>query len=423
MVVEDIGQSVVGEDVKAYNIFTLPVEDVPADWRPREASFLTLNFPGPVPDSGMPDMTVISDPQEPWAIEAGEPMLVFNDDTQQRYLAYSRDFDEWSILAGYPGLPSSWIRPTRHLDAATTGAFGVVSDSDAQVNGDYLVRHCTNMHLNGGLYNYSWYVGALGDPISHLEYAGDVSGGFGYAPGNPVYSIYLYEFDPVKSPTAPPYQSIHRIEAPYNLPSGVIRGFVPLRDTLSDNTPPYGVSQSYFVAMGIDDDPVGEPNALTVHLYAGENRSSAPGTNAREMDVYKVPFSDPSNPSHLQTYHSAILGTSISSPVAENSRLVDIALLPSGRDNVYMGVEKYAEHNWVVVLFAFDLWQRWFVEIFDAHLDPASDPSWDEPLYTIGPYAGKPLALDVDPVNFEIYVLDVDPAAAGSLRLSCFEYY
>lgn len=423
VVIEDVDESIVGEDVKAYNIFTLPVEDVPKDWRPRDGAFLSLSFPGPAPDSNNLDLTVIPDPKQPWAFEEGVPMLVFNDDDQQRYLACNREFDEWTTLAGYPANPTSWIRPTRRLDAASRGAFGVISDSDTAVSGDYLVRHCTNMHLNGGLYNYSWYVGSLDDPTPHLERAGDVSGGFGLAPNDPVYSIYLYEFDPIISPVAPPYQSIHRIESPYNIPGAVIRAFVPLMNSLSGNSPPYGVSQSLFVAMDVDDDPVGVGNPLTVQMYAAENQLSAPGTNARELDVYEIPFTDPNSPVHIQTYHSAILGNSAASAIAEDPRIVDAAVLPAATNNVGMGLDQYPEHNWFAVLYAFDLWQRWYIEIFDAHLPSASDPSWDKPLYTIGPYSGNALAMDVDPVYFEIYVLDDDPMIAGNLRLSCLEYY
>jgi hypothetical protein len=46
------------------------------------------------------------------------------------------------------------------------------------------------------------------------------------------------------------------------------------------------------------------------------------------------------------------------------------------------------------------------------------------PLYVIGPFTGKALALDVDPVNFEIYVLhDNVPFGANNYQLTCLEYY
>ncbi len=417
VVAEDISQSVVGQDVRAYNIFVLPVKDTPADWRPRDGTFENLPFPGSDPSGNNVDMAVVRDPAAPWAINPGEPMLLFNDDSQERYLACSRNFDEWMIIAGYPGSPFSWMLPTRRMDATASGGLGVLSDSDYPVD-DYLVRHCTNAHVPGGVYARSWYTGSLSDPDVHFEVAGDVSGGFGKAIGDPIYTVYLYE-----SGTQPIYQSLHRIETPYNDPMGIRRAFVALSVGLSGNAPPYGVS-GFLVAMDADDEPVGELNPYTIHAYTAENRETAPGTHARELDVWHVNFSEPWSPYHMRTYHDALLGQSLLVPVIEDPRLVDVTVLPAGTDNIYMGDDTFAQHNWVAVLYAFDLWERWFIEIFDAQLEDPLPTSWQLPLYTIGPYYGNAFAVDCDPESFELYVLhDDSPLGTGALRLTCLEYY
>jgi hypothetical protein len=365
-------------------------------------------------------MTVIPDPPEPWAFVPGESMLVFNDDANSKYLAYNRDFDDWKDLSGYPGAPASWLNPTQRLDAAATGAFGVSSDSDFPVIGEYLVRNCTHLHINGGIYSTSWYTGTLSLPSPYLETVGDISGGFGDSPGDPVYSLYLYDPD---TPYPPPeFQSVHRIASPYNDPDQVIRAEVPVNDALTGGVGIPGVSYSFFVALGIDDDPVGEGNPLAVHLYAAENRPVSPTNNVREMDVFGINFADPQNIQHVRTYDSAMLGGGATPPSMEGPRLVDIDVLPAATNNVETGFGTYAQHNWVAVLYTFDT-PQWFIEIFDI-LDEEGDPNaWQVEKYVIGPYLGHGIALDVDPDEFEIYVLHDDPLGPGNLKVSCFEYY
>jgi len=418
VVVEDVDMSVVGEDVRAYNVFTLPVEEVARKWRPRRGTFLDQPFPGPAPDGTRVDMTVVRNPQAPWAFTPGEPMLVFNDDSGSRYISYNRDFDQWSVLAGYPGMPNSWLKPTTRLDAAGTGTFGVLSGSDTPVSGEYLVRHCTNMHSQGGLYFYSWFTGSLGDASPYLEKGGDVSGGFGNAMGDPVYTMYI--FDSTAGYPPPLYQSIHRIALPYDDAHEVLRAILPLIDTLSGNMPPYGISSTFFVALGVDDEPVGELNPFTVHVYTAENRPITPLTSDRELDLFRVDFSDPLSYQHIRTFGNLLLGRGVVGPVGEQPRIVDVDVLPAGVDHVYTGPGAYAEHNWIAALFTFNT-PFWHIEIFDALAD---DPDWQTPIYVIGPYMGRALAMDVDPENFEIYVLTDDgPAGSGALNLSCLEYY
>jgi hypothetical protein len=418
VVVEDIGMSVVGEDVHAYEIFTLPVEDVGKGWRPRGGWFQSLPFPGIVPKSPTVDMTVIPDPSPPWAFMDGEPMLLFNDDSQSRYLAYNRDFDEYEVIAGYPGGLGSWLKPVNRLDASGGGAVAVASLSDYPVNSDYMVRHCTNTHIPGVVYVKSWYTDSLNDPESHYEFVGDVCGGFGTAANDPLYSIYLYE-----SGTVPANQSLHRIQSPYNDASGVLRSFVPLKDTLTGNAAPYGVSQTYFVALGVDDDPVGEAAPLVAYVYTAENRPVSLANNVREIDAWRVNFSDPSATGQLRTFPSNVLGASVNIGL-ENSRMVDISILPAGAVNMYMGEDKFAEHNWLVALYQFDVFRAWYIEIFDAQSENPPPNSWTDPLYTIGPVGGEAFAIDVDPKSFEIYVLHDDgPLGTGALRLTCYQYY
>jgi hypothetical protein len=89
-----------------------------------------------------------------------------------------------------------------------------------------------------------------------------------------------------------------------------------------------------------------------------------------------------------------------------------------------MGHGNYPKHNWVAVLFAVSP-GKWFIEIFDVYDETGvSGDNWKEPIYFIGPYDGMGIAMDVDPKNFEIYVLSDDlPLGTGQYRLSCLEYY
>ena len=414
VVVEDIGHSVVGEDVHAYDIFVLPVQDTAASWRPRDGTFFNRPFPGLPPTGTNVDMTVVRDPVAPWALNEGEPMLIFTDDSQMRYIGYNRDFDTWQVIAGYPASPNSWLVPTRRIDAAGGGAFGVASGSDYPVD-SYEIRYCTNTHSPGGVYIRSWYTGSLSDPDSHYEFVGDVSGGFGNAIGDPIYSIYLYE-----SGTIPTHHSVHRIQEPYNDPVGVIRSYVPVRDALSGNSGPYGVSQSYFTALGVDDDVVGEGNPMTAHIYTAENQPTLPGNNSHELDIWKITFSDPLDPVWVRTYHDSLLGNSVTPPF-QTPRLVDIAILPAAANNIYMGEGKYAQHNWVALLFYFDNFDQWFIEIFDPFADDPLPTSWQEPLYWILPIQGEAFSMDVDTENFEIYVYHETPFGVQSV--TCYEYY
>ena len=420
IVVEDVDQSVVGEDVRAFNIFTLPVEDVARTWRPRGDWFINQPFPGMMPSGDNVDFTVVPEPPEPWAFNPGESMLIFTDDDNSMYIACSRNFDQAMAFAGYPGAPYSWLDPTRHLDAAATGTFGVTSDSDFPVSGEYLTRHCTHIHTGGGLYHTSWYTGTLGMPDPWLEIAGDVSGGYGNSPGDPVYSLYLY--DPDTPYAIPEFQSVQRIADPYDDPDEVLRAWVPVKDALTGSVGAGGVSYSAFAALGIDDEPAGEANPLAVHLYAGENRPFGPTGNTREMDVFRINFANPQNIETIRIYGTTLLGGGSPWPATEEPRLVDIDVLPAATNNIYMGVGEYAQHNWIAVLYTFNT-ASWFIEIFDVHDDEIEPTAWQTEKYVIGPYTGHAYAMDVDTDEFEIYVMQDDPLGPSIYKMSCFEYY
>lgn len=424
MVVEDSVMSVVGDDLRAYNIFSIPVADVASDWRPRDGTFLNLKFEGLAPNGTESDFTVISRPADEWAFEPGESILLFKDEYAEKYIAYDRYLDQNKYLAGYPGAPGSWITPTTRIDAAPGGAFGVHSRSTTVVSGSYRVKNCTSMHLPGGAFNTCWYTGSLSDPSPYLELGGDVSGGFGNRLGDPVYAYYV--FDPGAGYSAPTMSSLHRIGAPYNDPYNTFRAMLPIQNLLTGEIPPfpYGVSYPFFVAMGIDDEIPGEPNQFTVDVYTIENLSMTLTNNRREMDVYRVNFTSPLGYQRIRTYTDSMLGGSVVWPVSENPRIVDVDVLPAYVNHVYMGNGNYPEHNWVVVLYTFNA-ARWFIEIFDVYDETGvSNDGWKKPIYSIGTYNGRALAMDVDSENFEIYVLSEDaPLGTGQLRLSCLEYY
>jgi len=414
IVVEDWGMSIVGEDVKGYDIYTLPVLDVLMSWRHRENTFNNLPFPGPSPSGPTYDMTVIASPLDEYAIVPGEPMLVFTDESNNKYIACNRDFDQWIDFSGYPG---NWLKPVTHIDAAATGAFGAVSESSTPVDGEYLVEHCTNMQLENGVYTFSWYTGTLSMPDPYLERAIDVSGGFGTSPGDPVYA--LYAFDDTGLYNMPGYVSLHRIADPYNDPVQVLRAYLPLANDLTNMGLPT-ISYNHAMAIAADDADPGLLNPYAANIYIAETRDNGADDYSREIDVFTVNFANPQNYGHLRTYHNGLLGYSAPWPALQSPFIKDIAILPAATNEIYMGTGNYAEHNWMVVLYGFAS-PIWFIEIYDIQ---AEDSDWMSPIYSIPAHSGNAFAMDVDPVNFEIYVLHDDlPAGLGDPRLTCFEYY
>ncbi|MCX6645787.1 MAG: hypothetical protein NTY09_05450 [bacterium] len=423
--VEDTVMSVVGDDLQAFNIWTIPVTDIASGWRPRDGTFLNQEFFGPHPNGKDLDFTVISQPADEWAFEPGESMLLFKDESREKYVAYNRDFTDYKNFAGYPGSPGSWIEATRSIDAAAGGAFGVQSDSDMTVSGSYKVKNCTSMHLPGGAFTTCWYTGSLSDPAPYLEIGGDVSGGFGNTLGDPIYAY--YKFDPSAGYPMPPLTSIQRIGEPYNDPNNAFRAMIPTQVLMTEGTLPlqYGVCSEYFVAMGIDDRIPGEPNQFTVDVYTVENNPVTLTDNRREMDVYRIDFTSPLAYQRIRTYTNSMLGTSsIPWSAGVSPQIIDVDVLPAFTNNVYMGNGNYPEHNWVAVLFAQSP-GKWFIEIFDVYDETGvSGDNWKKPIYYMGPYSGMGIAMDVDPKNFEIYVLSDDlPLGTGQYRLSCLEYY
>jgi hypothetical protein len=423
--VEDLAQSVFDDDLTAYNIWRLPVTDIGSSWRPRDDTFLNLGFPGPQPTGNSPDVTVISNPADEWAFSPGESMILLKDDNAEKYIAYSRDFTQYKDFAGYPGAPGSWLLNTRHFDAAAGGAFGVHSDSATPVSGSYKVKNCTSMHLPGGAFNTCWYTGSLSDPSPYLEIGGDVSGGFGQTLGDPIYAIYL--FDQSAGYPMPSTMSLHRIGEPYNDPYNAFRAIIPLQSVMTGEMPPfqYGVCYQTFVAMGVDDRIPGEPNQFTADFYTVENFPVTLTNNSREMDVYRINFTAPFAYQRIRTYTNSMLGTSVGWSVGEDPQIIDVDVLPAYVNHVYMGFDNYPAHNWVAVLYTLASSGEWFIEIFDVYDEGGvSGDNWKKPIYEIGPYPGIAVAMDVDPANFEIYVLSHDfPAGIGQYRLSCFEYY
>jgi len=420
-VVEDLSQSVINQDLHAYNIFTLPVDDPPAVWRPKDDWFEAQEFPGPTPSGPDFDVTVIADPQEPWAIEAGEPMVLFNDDGGEKYIAYNPEFDEWLDFAGYPGAPGSFLQPTYRMDAAYSGGFCVISGSNETVSGEYKVRHCMNMHVPGGVYTASWYTGSLNDPIPYLEYPGDVSGGFGVSPGDPVYGLFLW--DSAAGYSKPAYTSLERIAAPYNDPGEGIRSFLPVEADLDYGVAPFGVSEHFFVGMAVDDAVTGEASPLACHLAVAESKEVSVNNYEREIDIWRIDFADPLGLYHVRNFRDMFLGHSMPWPVLESPRIVDIEYLPAEFNQQYMGQDQYPEHNWLAVLYTYDSSPTWFIEIFDPMLEGGTGYEWSVPIYSIGLFEGHAYAMDVDPVNFEIYVIHDKSTGPAMPYLTCLEYY
>ena len=422
--VEDIAMSVVGDDLRAINIWTIPVADVQSSWRPREGSFVDLKFPGPDPYGVIQDFTVISNPHDDWAFTPGESMLLFLDEYNEKYLAYNRYLTDYKYFAGYPGSPGSWLHTLQRIDAAAGGAFGVHSDSNTTVDSGYRVKNCTSMHLPGGAFNACWYTGSLNDPSPYLELGGDVSGGFGLTYGDPVYAIYIY--DSTAGYPAQSVSSLHRIADPYDDPHNAFRAMIPSQGLMTGEIGPfqYGVCYPAFVAMGVDDRIPGEPNQFIADIYTIENRVLSLNDHLREMDVYRINFTAPLSYQRIRTYTNSMLGASTAWPVSNTPRIVDVDVLPAQPLQVYMGFGHYPQHNWVAVLYTFAT-GSWFVEIFDVYDETGvMGDNWKKPIYTIGPYTGLGVAMDVDPVDFEIYVLSNDMSAGSDpYRLSCFEYY
>ncbi|MFH1676549.1 MAG: hypothetical protein ABIC40_05945, partial [bacterium] len=116
VVVEDTTNSTSNPDLTAYNIFKLPVADVPAFWRDRHGDGSYVDVPLAVPlivpstlSTGMPDLAVVSYPVDPHALFNKEPEIMLFDDNDERFIAYDRDLNSTSEKAGYPLSPSSWL--------------------------------------------------------------------------------------------------------------------------------------------------------------------------------------------------------------------------------------------------------------------------------------------------------------------------
>ena len=233
--VEDVENSTTGPDLTAYNIVKVPVADVAGYWRDRHGDGTFVNVPLGAPyispssgPTGVPDLTVVSDPVSPYAVFGGDPEILLFDDTNSRFIIWNRTLNGSIVRAGYPySTPPSWLLDPMAIDATNSGIFGVISSNTLVIPpGPYEVENAVNMFGKDGVYigNSSWWTNTDdGTPNAYLEKARDVTGGFGNVVGDPVYGLYAYE-----SGATPTSASVLSIGNPYTTPGNTFRTWIPM---------------------------------------------------------------------------------------------------------------------------------------------------------------------------------------------------
>ena len=426
--VEDVQNSVLDTDIKntdltAYNILKLPVSDVPAFWRDRngDGSYVDVSLLTPPPSSlstGIPDLTVVSRPQAPYANFGGEPEIMLFDDTNSRFILYNRTLSSSKIKAGYPlgGSPPSWLLYPTAMDAIDTGWFGVASTNTMLIPGagNYRVFNVVNIFNQGGIYGKSWHTGTDdGTANAYLERCRDVTAGFGNVTDDPVYSLFAYD-----SGTVPTRASVLKVGYPYINPSAsnTIRSYVPMANSGYVDQAIYPGAP--ILKCGIDSNPVWQTsNPLHYGFYVVE---SDPGLGVSEVEGFDVNFMY-LPPAPIWNLTDADIKAEFPGAYA-----LDCEVVPSYTTGIVTQGATTADYNWLCVLMT-DNSQYWL-----AFYDPLN-PSPENPghdikhtIYTSNtipiPLGGPaPKAIDVDNRYFEVYALCED--STNQFYMSVFEFF
>ncbi len=419
VVVEDVENSTVTPDLTAYNIFKLPVADVPGFWRDRNGNGTFVNVPivAPLiepssPSLVSPDLAVISYPQPDYDFYNGKPEIMLFDSEDARFVVYNRTLTSSFVKAGYPiqPFPPSWLLYPFCMDSNNMGWFGVGSNNTTSVVGTYQVQHLINMFRQSGIYGYSWHTGTA---PAYLETIRDVTAGMGNVVGDPVYGLFAF-----KSGTVPTVAHALEVRYPYIDPSNAntFRTSIPMLNT--GYIPGAINSNAERLKCGVDTDPAWQPpKPQRDAFYIVE---SNPSLGTSEVEGFDVAFNN-TNTDVLWNLTNAQIQSEFPGAWA-----VDCEVVPSYTDHVTLQGDQTAEYNWLCVLMT-DGIHYWL-----AFYDPLN-PSPDNPgnnthatIYTSNkvPCVGSgftPVALDVDFQFFEVYTLSRDDLDVH--YISVFEFF
>jgi hypothetical protein len=426
--VEDVQNSVLNTelrntDLTAYNIFKLPVADVPAFWRDRNGDDSYVNVPllTPPPSSlsaGVADLAIVSHPQDPYANFGGYPEIQLFDDTNSRFIIYNRTLSSSKIKAGYPlgGSPPSWLLYPTAMDATDKGWFGVASTNTMLIPGagNYRVYNVVNIFKQGGIYGKSWHTGTDdGSPNAYFERCRDITAGFGNLTDDPVYALFAYD-----SGTTPTTASVLSVGYPYINPSAsnTIRNTVPLVNSGYVEQAIYPAAP--ILKCGIDSDPVWQTqHSLHYPFYVVE---SDPGLGSSEIEGFDINFMYLS-PAPIWNLTDAEIKTEFPGAYA-----LDCEVVPSHKNQIVTEGSTVAGYNWLCVLMTDG--SLYWLAFYDP-LNPTPDNPGNDVKHTIytsntipiSVGGAAPVAIDVDNRYFEVYVLCED--SVSQFYMSVFEFF
>ena len=415
VVVEDSENSIVNPDLTAYNIFKLPVADVPGFWRDRHGNGSFVNVPLAAPliepssiSVGEPDLAIVSYPEEPYTFFGGDPELILFDDDDERFIVWNRTLDSTWEKAGYPGsIAPSWLDYPHSMDVTPSGWLSVGSHSTIPIPDTlYTVKNVANMINMAGIYGYSWYTGTAPTTFETIR---DITGGFGNLHGDPVYAFFAYE-----SGVLPPDCKILSIGSPYIdwTQPNTFRSSVPRSD--AGGIPDAIYQDSQKLRCAADTEAYGQ---LYQAFYVLE---SNPSMMNSEVEGFKINFSNiPTTP--VWRISNADINAEFPGAWA-----VDVETVPSSFKSITTVGDTVADFNWLCVLME-DASHYWLA--FYDPLNPLPDNPGNNPqrsIYTsnkiLKPGIGfETVAMDVDYQYFEVYALARD--TAPQYYMSVFEFY
>ncbi len=408
----------VNPDLTAYNIFKLPVADVPAFWRDRHGNGSFVNAPLAAPliepstlSTGQPDLTVVSYPVAPYAVFGGDPEIMMFDDDDQRFIVIDRELDSTWIKSGYPGtVPPSWLLFPHSIDSTIRGWFAVGSTSKVIIPGtNYRVKHLANVFRQAGYYGFSWQTGTDHPPVPYLELLRDITGGFGNLVADPIYALFAYD-----SGILPATCGILSIGSPYidQYNSNTRLTTIPRSD--AGGVPDAVYQGAEHLLCAIDTDSF---DALYYAFYVLE---ADPTLMTSEVEGFKINFSN--------IPYEGIWRLSNADINAEfaGAWALDLEVVPSAFNGIITMGDQTAEFNWLCVLMrdAVHYWLAFYDPVNPSPDNPGNNPQMT--IYTSNkipiPAAGyEPVAMDVDHQFFEVYVLCRDPVP--DYAMTAFEFF
>jgi hypothetical protein len=426
--VEDVQNSTPDTDISnvdltAYNIFKLPVADVPGFWRDRHGdnSFVDVPLKAPLMEpstlsTGIPDVSVVSRPVAPYAFFAGEPEIMLFDDNDSRFILCNRLLNATWVKAGYPApVPPSWLLYPTAIDATNSGWLGVASSNTTIVTGNYKVNNIVNVFGQDGIYGWSWHTGSDILPNPYLEKCRDVTAGFGsaFVTGDPLYALFSYE-----SGTAPSRANVLQVASPYINPANpnTLRTYVPAGNA---GWVPGAINwDAPVLKCGIDTNPVWQTsNPFHVPFYVVE---SDPGNTVSEVEGFDITFTN-LDPVPIWNLTNADIQAEFPGACA-----LDCEVVPSYTNQIVIIGNQTADYNWLCVLMrdGNSYWLAFYDPLNPSPANPGHNVKHS--IFTSNkiPMPGgepAPVALDVDNRYFEVYVLAED--LSSKFYMSVFEFY